>query len=247
MFYYKYLIAKYISNSFGFLCKNFHYKCLMYHSIGNKIPDDYLGIYNIAKKNFEKQMNILKDLNVSNNFNDNIKNKNTYSITFDDGFSNILYNALEILNNCKIPFTIFVTPSLIKSNNSLYMNIAEIKKISENKFCKIGAHGYQHDDITLYSREKINLFINNSKKWLEDITGKEVDSFSYPFGKNNLITEKGLLNNNFKFAFTSQFGSNKKISNPLKLKRIDIWSFDSDIVFKSKLSGQWDWVNWVNN
>ena len=39
----------------------------------------------------------------------------------------------------------------------------------------------------------------------------------------------------------------KKISNPPKLKLIDIWSFNSDSVFKSKLYGRWDWINWIKN
>ena len=125
----KYKLAKYLSSTIGYISKNNNYKCLLYHSIGFDYDNDKIKIYNISKNTFKEQMLTLKKLNyeVSNNIKDNLLNKNRVTITFDDGFLSIYENALEILEELNIPFIIFVSPELIRSNQKIYMSLVPMR------------------------------------------------------------------------------------------------------------------------
>jgi len=246
-FNHKYKIAKFISNILGVGFKNNNYKCLLYHSIGFEYNTDKLNIYNVSKTRFLEQMKIIKNANfkLSNDIKSNLKiNKNRLSLTFDDGFLSIYTNALDILSDLKIPFIIFVSPELIKSNNNIYMNEEQIKKISSSELCTIGSHGYEHKDFTSYGLENLINIQKKSKFYLEDLIGKEINLLSYPYGKYNQKIDECMKKINFKYTFTSKFGSNE--ANVKTLNRVDIWSLDDNNVFKKKLNGQWDWLKFIS-
>ena len=240
----KYNLAKYISSTFGYIFKNNNYKCLLYHSIGFDYDNDKIKIYNLPKNIFKEQMLILKNLKyeVSNNINDNLSNKNRITITFDDGLLSIYENALEILEELNIPFIIFVSPELIRSNQNIYMNEKQIKELSLSNLCTIGSHGFAHKDFTSYNLDELVNLEKKSKYYLEDLIGKKVKYLSYPFGKYNIKIDKCMKELNYDYTFTSEFGSNKSGSNILK--RIDIWNYDNKKQFIMKLKGQWDWLSY---
>ena len=245
-FYYKYNIAKFISNSIGICFKNTHYKCLLYHSIGSDYENDNLKIYNVSKNRFLEHMKIIKksDFKVSSDIKQNLKeNENRLSITFDDGYFSIYENALDILIDLNIPFIIFVSPELIKSNSGLYMNEEQIKRIASSELCTIGSHGYEHKDFTSYELHNLINLQNKSKKYLEDLIGKEVNLLSYPYGIFDQEIDKNLKKINFHYTFTSRFGSNQRHTRTLN--RIDVWSLDNINQFTKKLQGQWDWLKYI--
>tara|TARA_B100000575_G_C23068270_1_gene615223 strand:- start:367 stop:1116 length:750 start_codon:yes stop_codon:yes gene_type:complete len=240
----KYKIAKFISNTLGHNFKNNNYKCLLYHSIGYNYDDDKLNIYNISKETFRNQMIKLSELNyeVSNNISDNVLNTNRITITFDDGLLSIYKNALEILEHLNIPYTIFVSPQLIKSNSRMYMNEDQIKSISKSKLCQIGSHGYEHKDFTLYNLQDLAEIQKKSKNYLENLIGQQINILSYPFGKYNSKIDKVMKKIDFQYTFSSKFGSNSY--NSTIINRIDIWNNDNTIDFTNKLKGQWDWLKY---
>jgi len=59
----------------------------------------------------------------------------------------------------------------------------EVKKLSKN--FEIGSHSLSHSDLTKSSSRQLNHEILKSKNELQEIIGKEVNSFAYPFGKIN--------------------------------------------------------------
>ncbi|MBS3055140.1 MAG: polysaccharide deacetylase family protein [Candidatus Aenigmarchaeota archaeon] len=59
----------------------------------------------------------------------------------------------------------------------------EVKKLSKN--FEIGSHSVSHSDLTKLPSRQLNHEILKSKKELEEIIRKEVNSFAYPFGKVN--------------------------------------------------------------
>lgn len=58
----------------------------------------------------------------------------------------------------------------------------ELRKLAESKYITIGAHTVTHSSLACESEEKQRWEIRESKKRLEDIIGKEITVFSYPFG-----------------------------------------------------------------
>ena len=126
---------------------------LSYHSISEDIS--YISL---STRIFEKQIIFLKKLGyVSINFNEIDQNrKNQIIITFDDGYKDILINALPILKRHNFKATCFFVTNQIGKNNQ-WDNKKEkfnIKKIMSNDEIKkwydsgmsVQSHSHNHFD-----------------------------------------------------------------------------------------------------
>ena len=242
----KHKIKKIISNTLGKILKSRGQRILMYHSLGTKVKNDIYGIYSIEKKLFESQMNYLSQ-NYTNSLT-SIKNfavnKNSISITFDDGFADVLEDAAPIMSKLNIPFTVFVSPKLVIERNE-YLSIIQLKELSKLDICTIGAHGYSHEPLTNLSLDNIKNEIYNSKQWLEDTIGKNVFFMSYPHGVVNNFIKNEVKNVGFISASSSKPGVNTLNSDPFELRRTPILSHDYMNQFISKINGDWDWTKWI--
>tara|TARA_A100001011_G_scaffold396602_1_gene494876 strand:+ start:8699 stop:9442 length:744 start_codon:yes stop_codon:yes gene_type:complete len=242
----KHKIKKLISNSFGKVFNSKGKRVLMYHSLGTKVKNDIYNIYSIDVNLFKSQMNFLKDNYLQNltSTKEFESKKNSISITFDDGFADVLYKAVPILCKLNIPFTMFIAPKLILEKNE-YLSIIELKELSKLKNCTIGAHGYSHEPLTKFNLENLRKEIVNSKSWLEDTIGDEVNTMSYPHGVVNRIIKYEVKNAGFFSCFSSKPGVNKTNLDMLELRRTSILSNDNLGQFISKINGEWDWTKWI--
>jgi peptidoglycan/xylan/chitin deacetylase (PgdA/CDA1 family) len=202
---------------------------LMYHSIA----DDNFFL-SVSKKNFYNQLNFLKKLGYESINFDNLytAKKKNFIITFDDGYKDNLTNALPILKEFNYTATSFIVCNKIgqynewDKNHEMYkkktlMSIEDINQWLSSD-CHIGSHTLNHVSI-----KNIN-FINQkneiieSKIKLSKIFNKNINVFSYPYGKfdNSAID---LVKKNFDFAVTtlrSRFDTNKH--SPYLIPRIPI-------------------------
>ncbi|MCX7725869.1 MAG: polysaccharide deacetylase family protein [Chitinispirillaceae bacterium] len=117
--------------------------------------------------------------------------KNNILITFDDGLSSVYQYALPVLLEYNIKATVFCTSGFIgkKSNWDIFsykvhLNKEEIRNLSKNGI-EIGSHTKTHPYLPYLTDSEIFNELNDSKKELEDIIGKEVTSISFPFGGFN--------------------------------------------------------------
>ncbi len=62
------------------------------------------------------------------------------------------------------------------------MTQEEIRTLSESPLVTVGSHGVSHCSFEHVSRDVAREEMQRSKTWLEDVTGKEVNVFAYPFG-----------------------------------------------------------------
>jgi peptidoglycan/xylan/chitin deacetylase (PgdA/CDA1 family) len=242
----KHNIKKLISNSFGKILNSKGRRILMYHSLGTQVRNDIYGIYSIDINLFESQMNYLKNnyLHDLTSIKDFASKTNSISITFDDGFADILHKAAPILCKLNIPFTVFVTPKLIIEKNE-YLSIIELKEISKLDICTIGAHGYSHEPLTKFNLDNVTEEISNSKSWLQDIIGEEVAHMSYPYGAVNDVIKNVVKKCGFISACSSKPGFNSIKLDMLELRRTPILSHDNLDQFISKINGEWDWTKWI--
>ncbi len=70
----------------------------------------------------------------------------------------------------------------------LPLNEGEIRSLAEGGLIDIGSHGCSHSNLAAQSREVQAQEIAGSKRRLEDILGRPVTSFAYPFGGRHDIT-----------------------------------------------------------
>ena len=148
-------------------------RILTYHSIGDEIPEDHLGYFNICPELFKQHMEFISEnchlisLSEINHKSDGVV------VTFDDGYANNLRIAAPILENLNIPFTVFTTLEYIQSKNELYLSTAEIKELSELNCASIGSHCVTHSRLTECDDQQLEYELTYSKSFLEDLIGEK--------------------------------------------------------------------------
>jgi peptidoglycan/xylan/chitin deacetylase (PgdA/CDA1 family) len=131
-------------------------RILAFHSIGNTVDGDINNIYSLSRSEFVKQIESVRQFAEQHEFTfapfGTPKDK-TISITFDDGYSDVLSVAAPILSKLKIPFHIFISPQKAETNDQRYLSKPEIKEIFSVDTATVGAHGYSHTSLTSISSE----------------------------------------------------------------------------------------------
>lgn len=109
------------------------------------------------------------------------------------------------------------------------MTKEEVKLLSESRAVHIGAHTKNHVMLSSLSREKQKTEMATAKESLENITGKTVDYFSYPFGDKNSYTKETIRicrELGFRVAFSGFNGIVTKKTNPFELPRVIARNWD---------------------
>lgn len=150
--------------------------------------------------------------------------KQFVAITLDDGFADNYEYALPVFEEYGVPFCIYVSPGgIIAGNNNVYLNRRQLKELSENRLCTIGAHTMSHSRLPKLSFEKQQEEIINSKLWLEDVISKPVEHFAYPFGEYNADTLKIMCDFEFHTAVMGWGGSVRMGCDRHRIPRYVIW------------------------
>lgn len=217
-------------------------RILIYHSIGSKIKNDNYG-FSVSKKLFIEQINYLKDNFLFTHVDEKIESKlekDTLSITFDDGFDDNLI-AFEYLEKYSIPYNLYITTNFI--GQKLYLKKNQVKYISKFQNCKIGLHGHTHKPMSKMNFKEQEDEITKGKKILEDLIGMKIVHFAYPHGSYNDESTLLLKKNKFKTAVSSRVGLNRLNKlDLLKLRRNEIIGSDNITELKKKIDGYYDYI-----
>lgn len=133
------------------------------------------------------------------------------TVTFDDVPDNFLSDAYPILKELRIPFTLFLTTTYLETPG--YISKDDLKALLSEPLCTIGAHTLTHPML----RKVKNSYeeISGSKKILEDLTGREIKYFAYPFGRPSSISnriKRQAKKAGFELAFCTIFAPINSIS-----------------------------------
>jgi peptidoglycan/xylan/chitin deacetylase (PgdA/CDA1 family) len=111
-------------------------------------------------------------------------------ITFDDGYLDTYENAFPILQKHGLTATVYVVSDYLgrcndwdrgRSRRYMLMGGNHLREMSDAGIF-VGSHSITHRSLVLMSRMEVKREIEESKKILEDLLGKEVPSFAFPFG-----------------------------------------------------------------
>jgi peptidoglycan/xylan/chitin deacetylase (PgdA/CDA1 family) len=79
---------------------------------------------------------------------------------------------------------------------------------------EIGAHTISHAHLTMVPQSEAKMEIDGSKIYLEDVTGKKIKMFCYPYGEFNEDTKQIVKASGFSGARTVKFNGLKDIPYP---------------------------------
>ncbi|MDL2283922.1 polysaccharide deacetylase family protein [Oxalobacter sp. OttesenSCG-928-P03] len=117
-------------------------------------------------------------------------------ITFDDGYRDNFINALPILERYELPATIYVTTGQLgqrasfawdmeydEKDRAYFLSKTEINVLGKHPLIEIGAHTHNHSRLSDLSPQQQFEEMVKSKTILEELIGRPVTSFAYPFGR----------------------------------------------------------------
>jgi len=117
------------------------------------------------------------------------------SVTFDDGFTSVLENALPAMAKRNIPATIFVPSACLgqqppwlddvhSDRKNVVLTEAQLNSL-DKKLVSIGSHGRTHHNLLQSNTDEAKKEIIQSKKELENIMNTPIEAISFPHGDFN--------------------------------------------------------------
>ena len=114
----------------------------------------------------------------------------SFAITFDDGFANT-YDAVEELVRRDLPSTVYVTTGEVGAPNR--MSQSQLVDLVHLSSVELGAHTLSHRRLDELDDRDLADEVTASKAQLEDLTGMDVGSFSYPHGAYDLRARDAVI------------------------------------------------------
>lgn len=182
---------------------------LCYHQIRNwtasdgKVGKDYI----VPTAEFKSQMKMLADSGYNTILPDQLYNYLAYGaelpkkpimLTFDDTKLDQWTVAIPEMKKYGFKGVFFImTVSLGKPN---YLSKDQVKQMSDAGHV-IGSHTYDHQNVKKYQGEDWVTQIEKPTKTLQEVTGKDIKYFAYPFGLWNKEAIPELKKRGFTSAF----------------------------------------------
>ena len=176
-------------------------------------------------------------------------------ITFDDGYRDAYSTAIPVMVHYRMTATLFVAPGLIQSPDTPdreYMTWDEVRAAASYGM-EIGSHTLTHPHLAQLSYREIEYQLRESKRVLEEETGRTVQEFSWPYAfpehrrRTVLNVETALRACGYRGGVTTKVGSARVQSDPFFWPRLPVNTYEDRGLFSIKLSGGYDWIGKVQS
>lgn len=207
---------------------------LTYHKLGPRPRGVRLkGLY-VSEKLFARQLAELCEAGFNTTSTDEAfsaqssRPPRTVVLTFDDGFCNVLRHGLPLLAQNKFQAIEFLVADLIGKTNEWEQREGEVSEplmdVTQVREWlaaghEIGSHTLTHPHLTQLSTDQGREEISASKKKLEDLFGRPIHHFCYPFGDWNEAVRDLVMAAGYQTACTTVAGVNVPGESPYTLKR----------------------------
>jgi peptidoglycan/xylan/chitin deacetylase (PgdA/CDA1 family) len=158
-------------------------------------------------------------------------------ITFDDGYTDVLWNAEPILHRLHMPATAFVITGRVGGLDRSFLSWPELRDLERDGFA-IGSHTVHHLDLTALSPAQAWLELTASREALERHLGVAVDWFSYPAGAENPAVVRLVRRAGYLLAVTTRPGSVQSAREPFLLHRDEIRRGEGVVSFAALLHSE---------
>jgi peptidoglycan/xylan/chitin deacetylase (PgdA/CDA1 family) len=142
-------------------------------------------------------------------------------VTLDDGHLDSV-DALELLAEHEIPATIYVATSLIGVQGRL--DAAGIRHLAGLPHIEIGAHSVHHMRLDELPRDVAQREIQDSRRYLEDLTQQPIGSFAYPYGAYDPVVRDVVVEAGFESAAAVKGALSRPGDDPHAFARLAVLS-----------------------
>jgi peptidoglycan/xylan/chitin deacetylase (PgdA/CDA1 family) len=165
------------------------------------------------------------------------------AVSFDDAMRNNLTTALPILQELGIPATLYVptgwlggeSPWIGAGGDRAILNRDELATLADAGW-ELGAHTVNHADLSVLSYEACRREIEDSCEALRELTGTQVETFAYPFGRYGEAAIAAARAAGLRAAVTTGSGT----WDPFELTRAMVGAADPFPVLLLKLTDRYE-------
>jgi peptidoglycan/xylan/chitin deacetylase (PgdA/CDA1 family) len=167
------------------------------------------------------------------------------ALTFDDGFQDNLTVVAPILAELGVPGTVYVATGMIGQPNRWMrpgsglrmMDEGELRELSAANV-ELGAHTVTHPDMSALDVQACAQEVRESKARVEEIAGREVTSFAYPFFFYGPAAQQAVREAGFTSAVSGQ--GNGEWGDRYALPRALVTGKDDMPSFLLRISGMYE-------
>jgi peptidoglycan/xylan/chitin deacetylase (PgdA/CDA1 family) len=223
-------------------------RVLCYHSVGT--PE--WGVNDVSPQRFRRQL----ELALQAGFEfvplarvvDGSAPSNALALTFDDGLKSVATNAVPVLEEMAIPYTLFIVSGWADGLGpwapELLMTWSDIEK-SLRGGAEIGSHSVTHPDFRWLPRDDAAYEIGASREVISSRLGVTPTTFAIPYGQAANWSEECQAQA-VASGYTTVFAQSDERRAAGTFPRTFITRWDYDRVFKAALAGKFDrWEEWV--
>lgn len=156
--------------------------------------------------------------------------RDEFAVTFDDAYLSVYQHAYPALADRGMTATVFVVADRIGGINEWdcaagdrrepLMTASQIRELSDAGF-EIGSHTLTHAHLADLSEDILRHELVDSKHKLEDLIGKEVPAFSYPYGEYDDRVLPAVILAGYKCAVGTKLGVAGK-SSVYEVPRVNV-------------------------
>lgn len=165
-------------------------------------------------------------------------------ITFDDGYGEVYSGAWPILKERGLTATGFITTGAIGGTNFWDSSGSSLAMLTEGQIKELGisgmdfgAHTHTHPELPNLSGDRAREEVRRSKAVLENLLGRPVLAFCYPYGRCSPELKRILSSEGFACSFASDTGPRDFREDPFEIRRIGIFPGLTQTGFLRKISG----------
>ncbi len=159
------------------------------------------------------------------------------AITFDDGYEETYTNAWPLLKRFGFPSTVFVTPGEVGLPG--FATWTQVREMAVDGVT-IGNHTMHHTYLPLAKDEALTEELVDSKRIIEEQTGRPVRLMSYPIGGYTPRAQEIVRGAGYLAACTTNRGQRRGM-DLFAIRRIKINDPDANpLLLAAKLSGYYD-------
>jgi len=171
------------------------------------------------------------------------------AVTFDDGFRSVFENAIPEMAKLGIPSTIFIPSGYIgapatwfgEESGQVTMSADEVRKIA-SELTWIGSHTVNHPKLVSLNEDQARRELSLSKQQLEELLGRDVVLFSFPYGEYNERLVHWCREAGYESVFTTIPTRLFHRPGQYVQGRVSVDPSDWRLEFRLKVAGAYSWL-----
>lgn len=165
-------------------------------------------------------------------------------VTFDDGTRCLLDTALPVLSEFGIPATAYLVAGKLGADNDWLqrsgwsrrrlLGTSDLQALI-GAGIEIGSHSMNHADLSVETPDVVERELRESRQRLEDVTGRGVVHFAYPFGRYTPQAYRATAQAGYRSAVTVKDGRVHRSDDPHLINRVEVYHWDGIDDFAAKM------------